>query len=387
MTNLTRRTGWRALAVTAGASLALLAAACGDDDSSSSDSAPTTAAAQATTAPSAASTAAAGTDAKLAGVKSYLTDQTGQLVAFTEQFKADAEQYYTLAQGAGDDPSALWAKDAATTGPLVEKLKQSWVDGNPLYERMEGIVAGVPSLSQYDVIIDAGSSVQDDPESAVPFDLTLPDGSVVKQPGAFYNITEGALWGTLPDYQPQSTPVDLDGDGTTAFGEVLPDPAFLVTAAREFDRYARELQTAAVAWQPSESDAFTALVVMVPTMSEYFGQWKESRFVLGDDATGENFNVVSRLSDIHDILASLQVVYADVEPVVAAKDATQAQQTASELDGLQAFIEDLWAKEQDGKRFTPDEAEVLGNEAQTRGAAIAGQVSQAASSLGISVVE
>jgi hypothetical protein len=126
---------------------------------------------------------------------------------------------------------------------------------------------------------------------------------------------------------------------------------------------------------------------MVPTMSEYFGQWKESRFVLGDQATGENFNVVSRLSDIHDILASLQVVYTDVEPVVAAKDATQAQQTASELDGLQGFIEDLWAKEQDGKRFTPDEAEVLGQEAQTRGAAIAGQVSQAASALGISVVE
>ena len=57
MTNLTRRPGWRALAVAAGASLALLAAACGDDDSSS-DTAPTTAAAQATTAPSVASTAA-----------------------------------------------------------------------------------------------------------------------------------------------------------------------------------------------------------------------------------------------------------------------------------------------------------------------------------------
>ena len=126
---------------------------------------------------------------------------------------------------------------------------------------------------------------------------------------------------------------------------------------------------------------------MVPTMSEYFGQWKESRFVLGSRAQAENFNVVSRLSDIHDILASLQVVYDDVEPIVKDKDTAQASQTATELDGLQGFIDDLWAKEQGGKRYTPEQAEVLGKEAQTRGAAIAGQVSQAASTLGIQVVE
>ena len=40
---------------------------------------------------------------------------------------------------------------------------------------------------------------------------------------------------------------------------------------------------------------------MVPTMSEYFGQWKTSRFVLGDRASSDSFNVVSRLSDIGDI--------------------------------------------------------------------------------------
>ena len=33
---------------------------------------------------------------------------------------------------------------------------------------MEGVVAGVPSLADYDVIIDAGSDASD-PESAVPF--------------------------------------------------------------------------------------------------------------------------------------------------------------------------------------------------------------------------
>ena len=44
---------------------------------------------------------------------------------------------------------------------------------------------------------------------------------------------------------------------------------------------------------------------MVPTMSEYFGQWKVSRFVLGNRAKGNAFNVVSRLSDIGDILGGL----------------------------------------------------------------------------------
>ena len=31
------------------------------------------------------------------------------------------------------------------------------IQANPDYEEMEGVVAGVPSLADYDVIIDAGS--------------------------------------------------------------------------------------------------------------------------------------------------------------------------------------------------------------------------------------
>jgi hypothetical protein len=163
-------------------------------------------------------------------------------------------------------------------------MKADWIEGNPYYERMEGIVAGTPSLAEYDVILDAGSSAAEDPSSAVPFDLTLPDGRELPQPGNLYNLTEGALWGTLPDElaaEVPGTPVDLDGDGSIDFGEVLPDAAFISAAAAAFDSYAKELAAAGDAWEPTESDAFTALVVMVPTMSEYFGQWKESRFVTG----------------------------------------------------------------------------------------------------------
>ena len=124
---------------------------------------------------------------------------------------------------------------------------------------------------------------------------------------------------------------------------------------------------------------------MVPTMSEYFGQWKESRFVAGDATSSESFNVVSRLSDIRDIISGLQVVYAGVGPLVASVDEAQSSQTGRELDELGAFIGDLYDQEQSGDRFTPEEADTLGSEAQDRATAIAGQVSQAAAELGIPI--
>jgi hypothetical protein len=351
---------------------ASLAACGGDDDSSAAD--PGTTEATATT-----------PTAKLAGVKDYLGEHTSLLTGFTSEFKADAERYAALAEAAGYDNERLWSENADEVGPLVEKLKAAWIEGNPYYERMEGIVAGTPSLAQYDVILDAGSSATEDPESAVPFDLELGDGTVLKQPGNLYNLTEGALWGTVPDGLPESTPVDLDGDGQKGFGEVLPDAHFLVASAEAFDRYANELADAGETWQPSDSDAFTALVVMVPTMSEYFGQWKESRFVLGDKSNAESFNVVSRLSDINDILTGLSVIYGDLQSTLADADPAQSQQTGRELRDLQAFVEDLYTREQKGNRFTPEQADVLGTEAQERATAIAGQVSQAAAALGVTI--
>ena len=267
------------------------------------------------------------TQADLDGVKDFLLAQSQQLQGFTKEFRANAEAYHALARKAGFDDEQLWSQSGSQVRPLLENLKASWIEGNPAYERMEGIVAGTPSLARYDVILDAGSSASEDPASAVPFDLTLPNGTVLKQPGNLYNLTEGALWGTLPDSLPAGTPTDLDGDGTEEFGEVLPDSGLLVSSARAFDRYAGELDQASRSWQPSDSDAFTALVVMVPTMSEYFGQWKESRFVLGGRSDSQSFNVVSRLSDISDILAGLDVVYDGVAPRIRKADVAQAGQT------------------------------------------------------------
>jgi Imelysin len=352
-------------------------AACGGDDEGSS---PEPAAAPTTTT---STTSAAAAD--LGGVKDYLLEHTDLLTGFAADFQEDAQAYHDLAEAAGFDYEALWSQSATEVGPLLERMKSDWIEGNPYYERMEGVVAGTPSLAEYDVILDAGSSAAEDPESAVPFDLELSDGTVLEQPGNLYNLTEGALWGTVPDGLPQSTPADLDGDGATEFGEALPDARFLLASAQAFDRYAGELAAAGEAWEPTESDAFTALVVMVPTMSEYFGQWKESRFVLGDSSEAESFNVVSRLSDINDILTGLEVIYAGVEDRLAEVDPAQAEQTGRELADLRAYVEDLYARESSGDRFAPEQADVLGTEAQDRATAIAGQVSQAAAELGVAI--
>jgi hypothetical protein len=326
---------------------------------------------------------AAARPAELGPVKSYLVAHTKQLTEFTREFQAISNRYYARAKRDGFRPEAL-AKDATVRRDLL-RAKQIWVEGNPLYERVEGIVAGTPSLAAYDVILDAGSSAAEDPASAVPFDLKLPNGKVLRKPGNLYNLTEGMLWGTLPKLV--AGKADLDTDGKLEFGEVLPEPNALKAAVDAFVLYGGRLDRAARAWQPTSSDAFTSVVVMVPTMSEYFGQWKTSRFVLGDRASSEAFNVVSRLSDIGDILGGLRVIYAGIRPSIAGVDSSQAKQTKRDLDALHAYVAKLRKQEKAGRRFTPQQADILGRLAQERATAIAGQVTQAAARLKVKIAQ
>jgi hypothetical protein len=97
--------------------------------------------------------------------------------------------------------------------------------------------------------------------------------------------------------------------------------------------------------------------------------------------------VISRLSDIQNILGSLQVVYAEVKPLVQEEDSAQAAQIEQSLADLKSFVEDVYAKEQSGYQHTPEEADVLGAEAQNRATAIAGQVAQIAAKLNITIQE
>ncbi|HRV59307.1 MAG TPA: imelysin family protein, partial [Solirubrobacterales bacterium] len=136
------------------------------------------------------------------------------------------------------------------------------------------------------------------------------------------------------------------------------------------------------------SDAFTAITVMTPTMSEYFEQWKLSAFVAGaGEQSEQGFVATSRLSDIADILTGIDFTYDEIEPLIAAKNPDQAEQTASELSKLLSTSEDLRDREAAGQKFTPRQADLLGAEMQARAERIAGQVTQAAKDLDIEIQE
>lgn len=323
------------------------------------------------------------TKVDLGGIKNYLVEQSTTLAQATAKLKDLSNQYYDTAKQAAFDYGKLWGEQSPLVLQQLEAARAAWIEASPLYEKMEGIVAGTPTLADYDMIIDAGASAADDPENAVPFDLTLPDGRVFPKPGNLFGVTESALWGTFADYTVKGVVADFNNNGTVDFGEALPDANLLKAAAETLDQYANQLHTRAESWTPTTTDAFTALVTMVPTMNEYFASWRDSRFVAGAASTQRDFVAISRLSDMQDILGGLEVIYQNVQPLTVGVDQAQGKQIASELSGLRAFVGDVYQQELAGKKFSAEEADSLGAEAQNRASSITGQISQMAGLLGI----
>jgi hypothetical protein len=361
----------RAAVTAAALTLAVGLGACGDDDESRSDRGDT---------PSASSSA------DLSAIKRYLLEHTARLKGDTAEIRRGAEAYYRLAEAAGFDYERLLRENRPDVRAFVKDAQAAFRSANPSYEEMEGVVAGVPQLADYDVIIDAGGDASD-PENAVPFDIETPDGRTFEQPGNFNYLIETAAFGTEPKFQARGVKSDLDGDGSVEFGESIPDAGFYVAAAREFERYAGELDAASREWAPTASDALTALVVMTPTMSEYFEAWKNSRFIAGERASERAFVAASRLEDIADILGGLTTVYGNVRPLVAEADRQQARQTGDSLERLYSFAAGLRDREARGRDYTAEEADVLGARAQEQAEAIAGQITQAAAQLNIEIEE
>jgi hypothetical protein len=320
--------------------------------------------------------------AELGAIKDYLLEHTAALKTSVGELRRDVQAYYDLAESERFDYARLLRDKREQTAAAIKAIQGAHIQANPNYEQMEGVVAGVPSLADYDVIIDAGAD-KSDPQNAVPFSLTTPAGRKFEQPGNIFALIETSAFGTEPKFTVAGVEPDLDGDGKVSFPEALPDADFLLAAANGFVKYANELDAAARRWQPTLEDAFTAVVVMTPTMSEYFEAWKNSRFVAGAKAQEKGFVATSRLSDIRDILGGLVLIYDSIEPSVAKADRAQAQQTKTQLGDLHQLAERLLDEEQGGKRFTADDADTLGSDAQRKAEAIAGQVSQAAGRLNL----
>lgn len=346
---------------------------------------------QAATAPAAAPTTSAAASASVAetylsSIKAYLLNQTGELKDATAQLKASSNTYYDLAKGANFDYAALWQSQQPAAIAAVEAARAAWVTASPLYEKMEGIVAGTPSLAQFDVDLDAGSAAAESPDDAVSFDVALPNGKTLPKPGNLFGVTESTLYGTYAAYSAQGVEVDFNGDGQSELGDALPDANVLKGSVDLLDQKAGELATAAAAWQPTEQEAFGALVANVPTVSDFFDAWKNSRFVQTDPSkASRDFAAVSRLSDIGDNVTSWQTIYRGPSPAVVTVDQAADQQIQDELSSLKAYVTEIAAREQDGKRYTPEEADLLSAEAQNRATAITGQIAQVAAQLNINL--
>lgn len=345
---------------------AVLVVGCGSDDSSSDSES---------------------TETGLTATKSYLTDHSADLVTNTAKIKAAADAYYDLAESSDFDYAKMLKANCEAVDSSLTDAKDAFVAANPNYEEMEGIVAGIPRTAQYDTDMDAGSDASD-PESAVSFNLTLPDGKVMKQPGNLFFLLETSLYGTNEELVVKGVKPDVNCDGKVEFGEGLPDANILKAAADEMDKQANDLDTDAQEIVINDSDAMTAITVMTPTMSEYFEQWKLSSFVAGEgNQKDASFVATSRLSDIADILTGINFTYEEIEPVIAEENPDQAEQTAAELADLLAKAEDLRDREAAGEKFTAEQADQLGAEMQAQAEKIAGQVTQAAKDSGVEIQE
>ena len=350
---------------------------------------PAETAASNTSGPAAAAAASSNTGAArqvdLSGVKTYLLDKSTALQASTAKLKSASDRYYNLAKDAKFDYAALMQNQKAEVGQTLEQAKEAWVAASPLYESMEGIVAGTPSLAQYDVILDAGTSAAEGGEDVTPIDVKLPDGRTLAKPGNLFGLTETALWGTSAAYVVPQVQPDLNGNGKIDFGEALPDANVLKGGVDALHQYANELLSASGAWQPTEAEAFGALVGNVPTIGDFFDAWKNSRFVTGGGEKSRDFVAISRLSDMQGNVASWQVMYGSLSPLVRQADPAQDAKINGGLQSLHTFISGLYTQEQGGKQFTADEAELLSAEAQNRATAITGQISQVAAKLNVPI--
>lgn len=319
-------------------------------------------------------------EADLGAIKNYSLEQAVPMKEHSAALAAIAARYYSLLEEADFDYEAAWEAHAPELAGLVGAARGEWLAASVLYELNEGIVAGVPLLSHFDAWLDAGPTGEEGGDEAYDWSLELPNGEVWEKPGnIFTHLTEPALWGTQESF----VGLYIEGEEDAEWGGFLPEANILFAGLTALDTAATELLASIEAWEPTLEEAYIALVTMLPTMSEYFGQWKESAYVSGEDTEQVSFVAVSRLADILGILNGLNFTYESIRPGVAAEDSELDAQIAEGLEALIGSITAIYEQEQEGTQFTPEEADLFGSAAQSDAEALAALVAQAADLAGI----
>lgn len=317
----------------------------------------------------------------LANVKQFTLEHNRRLVAQAELLNAALAEYAGVIASHGGDYAKAWAADGARLAGQIAAIRTLWLETSNQYETIEGIVAGIPSTAKYDLILDAGNP-DSAAEDVAEYDLKLPDGTVLQRPGnLFHGITEPLFWGM--DEKGVKLPADLDADGKIIRGEMLFDANLGQGAAQALVHWAKTLETDMSAWAPNRQDAFTSVVVMVPTVGDYFGEWKESQFITGEIGA---FVAQSRLTDVQGIMNGCRTMYSEaISPVVAAADTDLDQRITAGFKELLTLVDDTHAREAAGAKFGVEEADALGNEAQDIADRIVAMILQAAAKSGVTI--
>jgi hypothetical protein len=287
----------------------------------------------------------------LDAIKNYVVQNNENMLKDTTKLFELSSQYFAIIEDNDFNYDLAFKNNSAEIASILDQSKESWLSASTYYELNEGIIAGVPILADYDVWIDAGPSKAEDPIEAREWSLALANGDTMESPGnLFHSLLEPTLWGTATEFK--STLVD---------GEVLPNAYIFLGASQSLNEATTQMIDSVEAWEPTLEDIFTALVTMIPTMSEYFEQWKSSYFIAGEN---KSFIAVSRLNDIKGILNGLNVAYENVSPLVVSADEQLDKQIKTDFKILIDFVNLQYDQEQAGKVFTGEEADLLGVQAQ-----------------------
>lgn len=316
-------------------------------------------------------------EVNLSAVKDYTLENSENMKKSTDAMAQTANEYFKIIEANQFDYQQVWDNQALEIVSLIEKMKENWLDASYYYESEEGIIAGVPSLAEYDVWLDAGPSGEEDPVEAKDWALELADGRIIEKPGNFFHhLLEPSIWGTDPEFVAFRTQ-----------SETLPDAYIVLAASEGIDIATAEMIESVKDWEPTVEDAFAALTTMIPTMSEYFEQWKLSYFIAGQNSEEQAFVAVSRLFDINGILKGLKLTYDNLSPAVADVDPELDSRINDDFARLISFVDDLYQDEQRGRVFTAEEADQYGTQAQEMAEQLVGMVAQAAELLNVQISE
>jgi hypothetical protein len=306
-------------------------------------------------------------------VKSYLLKNLEKMSAASKEFLNNSEAYSALVAANGGSLEAAYKADPKTIDRLIAKMQENYKAMDSFgYETVEGIVAGVPSMADYDIYLDAGVPASEGPDDVAPVVLELGNGEKIDREGSLFTyVIEPMLWGGNKRWV-----TAVDGGK-----KLLPRPEVVAATAKDVDKTLGELLADAKAWNASVSDCFGAMVVMTPTLSDYFEDWKESRY--SKEKSGR-FQAVSRVSDMRGIMGSCQVMYEAVEKQVAEKDKSLAKSVDAGFKGIMGFLDKIEKRENQGEIKGP-EIDELATQAKEKTDKLVPQIEQSAAVVGVKI--